>query len=83
MTQAIPELSKRWDIEVFCPSEPSYRSCPVPVRPYAEADAGIMATHDLRMCEYVDRVLQMRDGKLVQIYTSREEIMRLVKGGRN
>jgi putative ABC transport system ATP-binding protein len=28
--------------------------------------AGIMVTHDLRMCQYVDRVLQMRDGKLVK-----------------
>jgi putative ABC transport system ATP-binding protein len=27
--------------------------------------AGIMVTHDLRMCEFVDRVLQMQDGKLV------------------
>jgi putative ABC transport system ATP-binding protein len=45
--------------------------------------AGIMVTHDLRMCEFVDRVLQMRDGKLVQVYTDRDEIMKLVKGGRN
>jgi len=44
--------------------------------------AGIMVTHDLRMCEYVDRVLRMQDGKLVQEYTTREEIMRLAKGGR-
>ena len=28
--------------------------------------AGIMVTHDLRMCEYVDRVLMMQDGKLVR-----------------
>ncbi len=42
--------------------------------------AGIMVTHDLRMCEYVDRVLQMRDGKLVQIYSTKAEIMELVKG---
>lgn len=42
--------------------------------------AGIMVTHDLRMCEYVDRVLQMRDGKLVKIYTTKEEIMQLVTG---
>jgi putative ABC transport system ATP-binding protein len=42
--------------------------------------AGIMVTHDLRMCEYVDRVLQMRDGKLVQVYSTRDEIMELVKG---
>ena len=45
--------------------------------------AGIMVTHDLRMCEYVDRVLQMRDGKLVKVYASRAEIMELAKGGRD
>ncbi len=45
--------------------------------------AGIMVTHDLRMCEYVDRVLQMQDGKLVKIYKSRKEILNLVKGGRD
>ncbi|MEN6570628.1 MAG: ABC transporter ATP-binding protein [Anaerolineaceae bacterium] len=39
--------------------------------------AGIMVTHDLRMVQYVDRVLQMRDGKLVREYSSREEIMKL------
>ena len=42
--------------------------------------AGIMVTHDLRMCQYVDRVLQMQDGKLVQIYTSKQEIMELAQG---
>jgi putative ABC transport system ATP-binding protein len=45
--------------------------------------AGIMVTHDLRMCEYVDRVLMMRDGKLVEIYSTRDEIMKLVRGGRD
>jgi putative ABC transport system ATP-binding protein len=39
-------------------------------------------THDLRMCEYVDRVLQMEDGKLVKIYSTREEILKLARGGR-
>ncbi|HVN15441.1 MAG TPA: ABC transporter ATP-binding protein [Anaerolineales bacterium] len=43
--------------------------------------AGIMVTHDLRMCKYVDRVLQMRDGKLVHEYTTPEEIAALAKGG--
>lgn len=43
--------------------------------------AGIMVTHDLRMCEYVDRVLQMQDGKLVRTYTGRDEIMELINGG--
>jgi len=42
--------------------------------------AGIMVTHDLRMCQYVDRVLQMRDGKLVQLYESKDEIMELAQG---
>ena len=42
--------------------------------------AGIMVTHDLRMCRYVDRVLQMQDGKLVQIYESKKEIKELAQG---
>jgi putative ABC transport system ATP-binding protein len=42
--------------------------------------AGIMVTHDLRMCKYVDRILQMRDGKLVMIYDKPSEIMALAKG---
>jgi putative ABC transport system ATP-binding protein len=42
--------------------------------------AGIMVTHDLRMCKHVDRILQMRDGKLVQIYDTQEEIMALARG---
>lgn len=42
--------------------------------------AGIMVTHDLRMCQYVDRVLQMQDGRLVQVYETRDEIMELATG---
>ena len=42
--------------------------------------AGIIVTHDLRMCQYVDRVLQMQDGKLVRIYETEEEIMELAAG---
>jgi putative ABC transport system ATP-binding protein len=45
--------------------------------------AGIMVTHDLRMCEFVDRVLQMQDGKLVRVYTRRDEILELVRGNRH
>jgi len=45
--------------------------------------AGIMVTHDLRMCEYVDRVLMMQDGKLVRIFSTREEILNLAHGGRD
>jgi putative ABC transport system ATP-binding protein len=42
--------------------------------------AGIMVTHDLRMVQFVDRVLQMSDGKLVKVYETREQIMRLAHG---
>jgi putative ABC transport system ATP-binding protein len=42
--------------------------------------AGIMVTHDLRMAQYVDRVLQMRDGKLVKVYDDKKEILELAKG---
>jgi putative ABC transport system ATP-binding protein len=42
--------------------------------------AGIMVTHDLRMCQFVDRVLQMRDGKLVAIIEEPAAIMALAKG---
>src|SRR5574339_583974 len=42
--------------------------------------AGIIVTHDLRMCQYVDRVLQMQDGKLVRIYETKAEIMELAMG---
>ncbi len=39
--------------------------------------AGIMVTHDLRMCEFVDRVLIMKDGKLTQILDDRADIRKL------
>jgi putative ABC transport system ATP-binding protein len=42
--------------------------------------AGIMVTHDLRMCRYVDRVLMMRDGKLVRVIKDKVEIEKLAKG---
>ena len=43
--------------------------------------AGIMVTHDLRMCAHVDRVLQMRDGKLARVYELKSEIMQLAGAG--
>ena len=43
--------------------------------------AGIMVTHDLRMCVFVDRVLQMQDGKLVHEYKGKDEISAFIKGG--
>jgi putative ABC transport system ATP-binding protein len=36
--------------------------------------AGIMVSHDLRMCAFVDRVLQMQDGRVVSTLNSRAEI---------
>lgn len=36
--------------------------------------AGIMVTHDLRMCRYVDRVIQMVDGRISGIIADRDEI---------
>jgi putative ABC transport system ATP-binding protein len=42
--------------------------------------AGIIVTHDLRMCQFVDRVLQMQDGKLVRVYETKDEIMELAAG---
>ncbi len=42
--------------------------------------AGIIVTHDLRMCQFVDRVLQMQDGKLVRVYETRDEILELAQG---
>jgi hemin transport system ATP-binding protein len=36
--------------------------------------AGIMVTHDLRMCVYVDRIIEMQDGKIRRIVSDRQEI---------
>jgi putative ABC transport system ATP-binding protein len=36
--------------------------------------AGVMVTHDLRMCRYVDRVIQMEDGRIHRIVAERNEI---------
>ncbi len=41
---------------------------------HEQKKAGIMVTHDLRMCIYVDRVIQMMDGKVENILSTRKEI---------
>lgn len=41
--------------------------------------AGIMVTHDLRMCKYVDRVVQMRDGRINQILTEKSDIIEFAR----
>jgi putative ABC transport system ATP-binding protein len=43
---------------------------------HEERLAGIMVTHDLRMCRYVDRIVQMRDGQISQIIADRTQIER-------
>ncbi|MEN6299775.1 MAG: ABC transporter ATP-binding protein [Anaerolineaceae bacterium] len=44
--------------------------------------AGIMVTHDLRMTQHVDRVIQMVDGKIFKIIDDRTEIAAMSTGGR-
>lgn len=39
--------------------------------------AGIMVTHDLRLCRFVDRVIQMRDGRVVNQVEDPQEIATL------
>lgn len=41
---------------------------------HAQNLAGIMVTHDLRMCRYVDKIIQMRDGKIARIITDMSDI---------
>ncbi|WP_082389877.1 ABC transporter ATP-binding protein [Ornatilinea apprima] len=45
---------------------------------HEENKAGIMVTHDLRMCQYVDRVIQMVDGKVDTELNQREEILEFI-----
>jgi putative ABC transport system ATP-binding protein len=41
---------------------------------HEEDKGGIMVTHDLRMCTYVDRLFQMEDGHITNILSNRAEI---------
>ena len=43
--------------------------------------AGIMVTHDLRMCRYVDKIIQIHDGKIEAIISDRDQIEDLVRCG--
>ncbi len=43
--------------------------------------AGIMVTHDLRMCVYVDKVFQMNDGKISSVLSTKAEIDALISCG--
>jgi putative ABC transport system ATP-binding protein len=46
---------------------------------HEKSGCGIMVTHDLRMCRFMDRVLQMRDGRLIAEYATRAGIAALAK----
>jgi putative ABC transport system ATP-binding protein len=41
---------------------------------HAQNLAGIMVTHDLRLCQYVDKVIQMRDGKIAAVIDDPRQI---------
>ena len=43
--------------------------------------AGVMVTHDLRMVEYADRVIQMLDGRVAQIVSPDEDLSCLADPG--
>ena len=45
---------------------------------HEQGRAGIMVTHDLRMCRYVDRVIQMMDGQIHHVIEGRAAIDALV-----
>jgi len=40
--------------------------------------AGIMVTHDLRMCKYVDKIIQIEDGRIVSVLETTQEIQDLI-----
>jgi putative ABC transport system ATP-binding protein len=42
--------------------------------------AGIMVTHDLRMCIYADWIIQMEDGRLARTISDHAEIEAFVNG---
>lgn len=47
---------------------------------HAHDRAGIMVTHDLRMCVFTDRIIQMQDGRINRIISDRSEITALANG---
>ncbi|HMR64750.1 MAG TPA: ATP-binding cassette domain-containing protein, partial [Anaerolineae bacterium] len=48
---------------------------------HAQHRAGIMVSHDLRMCRYVDKVIRLRDGRVAEIIDNRADIDRLAGAG--
>jgi putative ABC transport system ATP-binding protein len=50
---------------------------------HAENLAGIMVTHDLRMVRYVDKIIQMRDGKISMLITDAGDIQQFANAHLN
>ncbi len=48
---------------------------------HEQKKAGIMVTHDLRMCAFVDRIIQISDGQISSIIEDRSEIDNLINCG--
>jgi putative ABC transport system ATP-binding protein len=48
---------------------------------HEQKKAGIMVTHDMRMCVFVDRIIQISDGKIQTIINDRAEIDNLINCG--
>ena len=47
---------------------------------HEQGRAGIMVSHDPRMCIYADRIFQMEDGRLVRVLSARAEIEAFAHG---
>jgi putative ABC transport system ATP-binding protein len=45
---------------------------------HENSKAGIMVTHDLRMCKYVDKIIQIEDGKISAVLDTEAEIDALI-----
>ena len=45
---------------------------------HEQRKAGIMLTHDLHMCRYVDKIIQIRDGKIETVIEDRNQINHLI-----
>ncbi|MEM7331548.1 MAG: ABC transporter ATP-binding protein [Chloroflexota bacterium] len=50
---------------------------------HEQGRAGIMVTHDLRMCIYADRVIQMLDGRIDAIISDKQAIESFANQGRS
>jgi ABC-type lipoprotein export system ATPase subunit len=40
-----------------------------------------MVTHDLRMCKYVDKIIQIRDGEIDTVISDRQAIEDMIRCG--